>query len=503
MRRIVAIMLAAVLVFCGLASAESPKAPDYILEGYDGESTSRVWETNRFFERMQETTGISFQFRQYNSYSNWKERKEEMIRGNDLPDVLFKAELTPAETQKMYEAGVLIDLTPYLQEYAPDLWTLLQDHPEWMKAISFKDRKDNRDVIAALPAFNHLQNNDYMWINTKWLELLGLQTPTTADELKEVLHAFRDQDPNGNSGRDEVPLTFIGMWELRFLGHAFGIIDNDYYVSVRDGKVISSLDTDENRAFLEWLHTLWDEGLLDHKGFSMTESMRAITDTNKKIPYGMMMAVTPLSVIPAASASDYSILAPMTYEGQQVYRDLTGDVIRGTFAITSACKEPERMVSWVNSLYTEEGSRTAQYGKDGEEFRINPDGTWEWIDDLTTVAQIVLRVNTIGTGSAAPGIALEDFQLQYSDNATRRNIEMMEDMRKYCVMPYPYVYLSEEDAAEISRIQKDLMDYAELTMACFVTGDLELNDGNWKTFCETVHDKGLDDAIAIWQKYIQ
>ena len=39
-------------------------------------------------------------------------------------------------------------------------------------------------------------------------------------------------------------------------------------------------------------------------------------------------------------------------------------------------------------------------------------------------------------------------------------------------------------------------------MACFVTGDLELNDANWETFCRTVHEKGLDDEIAIWQKYV-
>ena len=71
------------------------------------------------------------------------------------------------------------------------------------------------------------------------------------------------------------------------------------------------------------------------------------------------------------------------------------------------------------------------------------------------------------------------------------------------VMPYPYVVLSDADAAELAQIQADLMGYAELTMACFVTGDLELNDANWKVFCDTVHAKGLDRAIAIWQKYVK
>ena len=63
MRRIGAIVLAAVLMICSLAAAETPKAPDFILEGYDGDSTGRVWETNLFFERMQKKTSVSFQFR--------------------------------------------------------------------------------------------------------------------------------------------------------------------------------------------------------------------------------------------------------------------------------------------------------------------------------------------------------------------------------------------------------------------------------------------------------
>ena len=100
MRRIALWILAVLILFSG-AAAESGK-PDYILEGYDGDATNRVWETNLFFSRMAERTGtgIRFQFRQADSYSDWKERKAEIAEGKNLPDVLFKAELTPLETRK-------------------------------------------------------------------------------------------------------------------------------------------------------------------------------------------------------------------------------------------------------------------------------------------------------------------------------------------------------------------------------------------------------------------
>ena len=349
MRRIISLVMAAILLLAsfGSAAAQGQAAPEYILEGFDGENTSRYWEQNLFFTRMEERTGISFEFREYTQLNAWEERKQSLQKKENLPDVLFKADLDAGEIRDLYEAGVLIDLKPYLESYAPDLWKLLQDDPEVMAAVTMPD-----GAIPALPAINTMQNNDVMWINTKWLQRVKLEVPTDAASLKEVLTAFRDRDPNNNGKKDEVPLAFVSMWELRFLGHAFGIIDNDYYVSVKNRKVVSSLTSEENRKFLTWLHGLWEEELLDHNGFSMSDSLRQISDEKADIPYGMIMSSTPLTVLPGNALDSYQVLLPLEYDGEQIYRDFAGNVIRGTFAITTRCASPEKLVRWVNHLYT-------------------------------------------------------------------------------------------------------------------------------------------------------
>lgn len=482
----------------GNATAEGQKAPDFILEGFDGESINRNWETNLFFERMEEKTGISFEFRQYSNYETWATRKKEILAKTNLPDVLFKAELSSSEVRDLYEAGVLADLKPYLEENAPDLWKLLQEDPAAMSAVSMPDGS-----IPALPAFNSLQNNDVMWINTQWLKKLGMEMPGTAEELKETLIAFRDGDPNGNRKQDEIPLTFIGMWELRFLGHAFGIIDNDYYVTARDGKVTSSLTSENNREFLTWLHELWDEKLLDHIGFSTTDSLRQITDEKKDIPYGVMMANNPLIVVPSTAISQYSVLEPMKYEGKREYRDLTGNLIPGTFAITTKCQEPEKLLRWVNLLYTEEGALMSQYGLEGQEYSWRDDGLWEWNYDLNTVAQEILSQHTIANGASIPCITPMEFQTKYADESTRSSILQLMSLKEASVLPVPTAILTKEDENALAEIQKELAPYAEKTMACFVTGDVQLNDENWTTFCNTVEEMGLGTIISIWQKYIR
>lgn len=497
MRKGIALLLAVLLLLSQAAAETAQKAPDYTMEGYD-DFSGRNWDTNLFFSRMQEMTGISFQLTQYTDQEKWTERKREILEGENLPDVLFKAELTSADVRDLHKAGRIIDLAPYLEEYAPDLWKLLEEDPETKKAITLEDGS-----IPALPAVNQLQNNDAMWINSSWLKRLGLETPKTAAELTEVLRAFRDKDPNGNYQKDEVPLTFIGMWELRFLGHAFGIIDNDYYITAKDGKVSSSLASDENREFLSWLHTLWDEGLLDRGGFTTVDSLRRITDDKKAIPYGMMLSTTPLTVVPQAALSQFTLLEPLEQNGKQIYRDLLGNVIRGTFAITSACREPEKLVSWVNRLYTKEGNRLAAYGKEGEDYILGEGGFWEWNGDLQTAGDVILPEHTISDGGSAPGLMDSEFQTLYTDEMTRRSVEQLSILKTFSVIPYPPVTLTAEDGASVAKIQKELSQYAEKTMACFVTGDLELSDENWSEFCRNVEKLGLPEMMAIWQKYIQ
>ena len=55
----------------------------------------------------------------------------------------------------------------------------------------------------------------------------------------------------------------------------------------------------------------------------------------------------------------------------------------------------------MNLLFTEEGARLAHFGQKDAEYSFLEDGTWEWNDDLTTVAEVVMPQRTIGTGTAA------------------------------------------------------------------------------------------------------
>ena len=470
----------------------------YTFAGFDHEDTGHVWTENLFFQRMEKITGIKLELNQYTTEASWQAAKDQMLAGTlALPDALFKADLTTHETEALLKAGKIIDLRPYLEEHAPNLWALLESHPEWMEAVTLPTGE-----IAALPSIDELQFNNAVWINAAWLSRAGLSTPTTAEELTEVLRVFRDRDMNGNSKTDdEVPLTFSSLWDLRFLGHAFGLTANDYFVTMDEsGKVSETLTSEKNRAFLTWLNQLWEEGLLDESGFTgMRDLSLANSDEDAEIVYGVMLSSTPVELVSGTALKEYALLDPLVYEGKQIYRDLTGDVIRGTFAITTACEDPAALLRWVDYLYTEEGFILAEAGMEGEEFSWNDDGTWLWEDTSEVLLNDVLPSATLRSGVHMPGYASVEFQQKIDDSSTLHVVNSLLRLKAVDQLPYPQVYLTEEQQARVDELIVQIMQYAEYQMVWFVVGDTELNDDTWAAFCEHVRDLGVDEMVEIWQ----
>lgn len=500
-RRCLALILMTMLLASMISPAMAEKIP-YTLAGLEATVTTRSkdplhdWETNLFFRHMEEKTGVSFSMTEYTDPSAWRMAKAAMLSGDTvMPDVFFKADLTPQETMAFYEAGKLMDLKPYLAEYAPNLWALLENNPEWLEAVTLPD-----GAIVALPAINELRGNNAAWINTTWLEKIGMPMPTTAEELTEVLRAFRDRDVNGNGNyHDEIPLSFSSMWDLRFLGHAFGMNADDYGLTMKDGQVSEVLTSAENRAFLTWLHQLWEEELLDPDGFS---GLRLLVDRDSEseepAKYGVVFGVTPQDVVGGAWGSEYALLDPLVYEGTQIYRDFTGDLYRGTFAISSTCDAPETLLKWVDFLYTDEGFMLTNVGEEGQDYEWNDDGTWMY---AYPAAEITSKeaTNTIFSGTYMPGLVSVKAQTSIDSSESQRIAREVARLRQWEKRPLPLTWMSEAQVSRVAELQRDIGPYAERQMVWFVVGDVPLTDESWAEFCTTVREKGMDELVSIWQ----
>ncbi len=498
-KRILMMALAVMMLMstgaCG-AFAEETAAKEFVLAGFD-DTEYRNWTSNLFFERIEKMTGVQFELKQYKKDSEWAAFKAGLEKGGELPDVLFKAGLTTPECISLYEKGVLIDLKPYLEANCPNLWAYLQENEEAMDAISLPGGQ-----IVALPYINEIPVQNYLWVNKTWLDKAGKEMPADKEALEDVLRTFRDLDMNQNGKDDEVPLGFMGPFDLKFLGHAFGLVANDYNIYVEDGQVKYLPFAENFRPFLEWCKGMYAEGLLEKDGFIISSNVRnqMITSDEKTPIYGFIITPMAQDAFRTEYADEYEIVMPLMYEGKQVYRDFSGHILRGTFAVTSACQNVEKVLSWVDYLYSPEGNILVTAGLENEDYYYHPDGTWS-LTEATAGNTYFSIMALISGGATTPGRLNADFQRKYADDEQLLHvIEKQDQFANYLVRPFPYYSLTEEEAAQVNAMQMELGAYVDTMMGRFIRGDEELNDETYAHFITALEEKGADAFIAFWQQ---
>ena len=128
------------------------------------------------------------------------------IMSGNYPDVFST---NSSEYRNNVESGAVADITEVYEKYATDELKAYMAADGGMALESL--RIDGK--LYGLPRIN---NDPYaaahvMWIRKDWLDNLGLEIPTTMEELQEVARAFTFNDPDGNGQNDTYGLALDGI----------------------------------------------------------------------------------------------------------------------------------------------------------------------------------------------------------------------------------------------------------------------------------------------------
>ena len=494
----VSLLIAALLLLTAILPAVAEEVPaDFVFAGFDGPDSPRKWAENAFFTEMESRTGIRLAFRQYDTAAAWDAAKSEMLtKKGDLPDVLFKASLTRAEEQALYDAGVLIDLKPLIEANSPHLAQVLSDRPDVAETIRLPGGQ-----IVSLPFLTGATSQNCMWINRKWLTQLKLDPPTDLEELEAVLRAFKERDPNMNGRADEVPLSFLGIFDLKFLSHAFGFIMNDYNLYERDGQAVFAPLTDEYLRMIGWLRQMYADQLLDQDGFFNSDSLRAVTSSSATQTYGVFFNPTLTNLVPSDWIADYALLMPLKADGVQRYRALWTNIIPGTFAVTSACADPGKALRWVDTLYTEAGAILASLGRENVDYVVDGDGTWRLTDRATNNSAYTAET-LINSGSVPPGITADEFQTRYSDASIARIVKDTMTLNESCELPFPVLTLTDEQRAYVTPLQNSIGRAVDLQSSRWIIGEDAFDEASIAAFRQELDSLGLPGFMAFWQQIL-
>lgn len=438
----------------------------------------------------------------------WNERVNLMFASNTLPDIIMKGSIP--NSARIIEDGQVIAIDDLMEEYSVGLKPLLEQYPGVEKSARAADGK-----LYALPGVNtlaaNLTSHHNLWINQVWLDNLGLAMPTTTDELLDVLRAFRDQDADGDGDpSNEIPYAV----EDAGAGHTakpdiisglFGIYSNLGYENIRlvDGQV-SFLKTDDIwKMVLEYLNTMYTEGLLDNEVFTQTGDMSI-----GKISSGRVGVFGLSSDDLFTTVADQYVAMPhvTSPSGLEPVIALASNSMGSNTWITAADESPWVSFRLLDYFFTYEGSMTVGCFNDdliGITCQKLEDGSYDYAEAMINDERGV----SVAVGEACP---LPGGGFGYWRHAENSDFVYSKKVQENVPVWSPYyqkdpVYggpqFSTEDSDRLNQIRADLDVYVGECQAKFITGEMSFD--KWDEYVKTTKKLGADEVVEIYQKYVE
>lgn len=456
------------------------------------------WDEMKIFNVLEEKTNIAFEFRTPSS-EGLDETVNLAFGSNDLTDVLWGVGLTREQEAKFGAEGQLIPLEDLIADYAPNLSKLFEENPEVVRSITAADGH-----IYSLPFVDSeagFLSYQKLWINQVWLNNLNLDMPETIEDLKEVLTAFKNEDPNGNGEADEFPMSssqnFYPLLHQVML-NAFGFTGT---WDVSTGELRFAPVEENYKEYLSFMNELYEEGLYDQETFIQEHQQYSAKGDNEQI--GVFYDGGPFLTVGVDKNEDYVALPPLTSNVNSEKIATRNPLVHtGVFAITQENNHPEATIRWVDYFYSDEGSIFLNYGVEGEDFEYIDDkqGVERLIPEGMTRDEFISKLNPIGVAQPRTHEASQALELHRQDENEPENYhimqETMEKTMPYAVPSYPNVHFTEEEVSIINSIGTDIGDYIERMEADFIIGSSSV-DSDWDEYINTLEQMRVDEYIKV------
>jgi putative aldouronate transport system substrate-binding protein len=455
-----------------------------------------------------------------------------MVSSNDLPDTLMpNGALTAEQILDYGSKGAFVSLNKYLNDSvkAPNFAKIPADD----KANIIRTSTSADGNIYALPRYepeNWNMTPYRYYINKAWLDKLGLQIPNTTSELRNVLIAFRDGDPNGNGRKDEIGL--YGWFGGGYGENTISAIINSFLFYNMDSlsldaagkKVIAPFTEPAFRKALVYLNDLYREGLLAASLFTDNQQQFRAT-LNSTPPIAGITTAGSYGNWPNANFNqnfiDLAMIPPLTGPDGVCYTPYQEYVPTQAGMITSRCRDPDFAFTFLESFFDPEISLIVRYGEEGVDWSRKPEdlvktdsayvqlgiasgltlvqltNIWAepsnkfWHNVQSRYASLE-KANTIGSlllpyDGTLPTSKLQVFNYQHY-------------LDKHPAQVLPLLRYTAQEAERLAEPITNINEYVKQSIAEFVTGARDINsNAAWDAYIRELNAMGLQQWLSTAQ----
>jgi len=304
----------------------------------------------------------------------WSEEQDivNLMASRSAPDLCYTYNL--GMISHFRDQGGVMDLSPYIDSYLPDLRRLLGDDPGFPgKQLIVRDVDPRTQRIFSVPSYRVAIAMRNIFIRKDWLDTLGMPVPTNYNQLVIALRAFRDRDPGGVGRNRVVPfgVNADARWGLADPIHHFlsPRTDRDRWVfTVADRQIMM----DGYKRGVQEMNRWYNEGLI----FRDFPLMRTADDFYNQIKSGVVGAFcqnwdfpyrTDINILEdlrkVVPNADY---VPIAVTNNREVMDKPGLRI----FVPSFSPNKDSALRYLNWLAKEENYRFLQLGREGVNHRM-------------------------------------------------------------------------------------------------------------------------------------
>ena len=467
------------------------------------------FENNAVWQKLQEMTNIYFEFISPVVGEESEEAFNQLIASGKYPDAVLNTTAGyPGGFSKAIDDHVYIDISPFIEEYAPNYYQLINQYPIIHQEVYTQNKEmpgfyKIYDPEKSLPIIGGLS------IRKDFYEQVNMKLPETIDDWTLLLRALKTID-----GMKE-PLIFgqeNGVNVTAEFLSAYGIgaapislmnpVSQLFYP--KDGKIHYGAIEPGYKEYLLLMNAWYAEGLLDQdfgiRDFTDYQERRKLiregsaavhwqyaewfTETGSEEEQKITFQAAPM---PKLNEDDNNVMWMVSR------KPYIGELM----SITTACDDIIPLIKFFDFLYSEEGIILTNYGIEGD--------TYNYIDNAYVFTDKILEYESgafDGYGKYVNNHNGALFDLSYTIEIQEQlyTNELME-MRKIwldSVELFVNNYdLTVEENTELIKIMTSISEYVkEYTIQAIVNRSIALK---WEEHIEVIEEMGIKRALNIMQ----
>ena len=420
-----------------------------------------------------------------------------MLATGEIPDIVGSSRLKDIVNQYGPE-GAFLPLNDLIDEHAPNLKAFLDERPEIKSAISAADGK-----MYYVPYLPDGKYGRAYFIRTDWLDKLGLDVPETVQEFEDVLIAFRDQDPNGNGEKDEIPyfarqwpelIRLVTLWDGRSSGSD---TYHDFYVD--DGVLKHPYAEEGYKEGIANLARWYDEGLIDPEIFTRGSSSREyfLSENLGGATHDWFASTSGYndSLKDKVEGFEFKAMAPpASTSGKRVEEHRRIPIKPDGWAIGHTNEHPVETIKYFDFWFTEEGRRLANFGVEGQQYTM-VDGKPQFTEEfLTNGKPVNNQLYEIGAQLQARGYPQDyAYEEQWSNPVALEGIALY-DEGDYLIDQFLGVAFTAEEQAVYDRYWPSIRDYMLEKQQAWILGSGDVRE-EWDEYQATLETMGLSKVL--------